>query len=56
MRLLFSIHVEIMCDHSQLIIYFKKNLFFLGGVKGGGRHEKIQLANFIVIAIIYLGR
>ena len=30
MRLLFSIHVEIMCDHSQLIIYLKK-IFFGGG-------------------------
>ena len=42
MRLLFSIHVEIVSDHSQLIIYFKKKVFFLGGVKGGGRHETIQ--------------
>ena len=33
MKLLFSIHVEIMCDLSQLIIFL---------VKGGGRHETIQ--------------
>ena len=43
MRLLFSIHVEIMRDHSQLIIYLKEFFFFFwGGVKGGGRHETIQ--------------
>ena len=34
MKLLFSIHVENMCDLSQLIIFFL--------VKGGGRHETIQ--------------
>ena len=36
MRLLFSIHVEIMCDHSQLIIYLKKIFFFWGG-EGRGK-------------------
>ena len=47
MKLLFSIHVEIMCDLSQLIIFL---------VKGGGRHETIYKANFIVIVIINLCR
>ena len=45
MRLLFSLHVEIMCDHSQLIIITdhtsppqkKKIFFFFGGGEGRGK-------------------
>ena len=39
--------------HSQLIIYFKKKIFFWGGVKGGEGMRQYK-ANFIVIVIIYL--
>ena len=47
MKLLFSIHVEIMCDLSQLIIFFSE---------GRGEGMRQYKANFIIIVIMHLCR